>query len=471
MQNVHDNVLSCIGDTPVVRLQKVARGLAAHVYVKLEYLNPGGSMKDRIAVQIIDDAEKAGLLRPGGTIVEATSGNTGAGLALVAAIRGYTCIFVLPDKQSEEKRAALRAYGAKVVICPTDVEPEDPRSYYSTAKRLAEETPNAFYANQYHNPSNPEAHYRWTGPELWKQMDGRMDAFIAGLGTGGTISGIARYLEEQKPGGVRIVGVDPVGSLYYDYFRTGQLTQPFSYVVEGIGEDFLPSTMDFSVVDEVVRVNDKDCFRMTRRLAREEGVFAGVSSGAAVAGALKWVRANDRAGMNVVILLPDSGSRYLSKVYNDQWMPEHGFLEEEPAWGTVQTLLADRRPVVTVPDTLPATEAIALLKTHGISQVPVLRDGKVIGILHEKTLLEAALRHERFRSPASPSDMASSRAGDLATLDFCIVDPATDLAVVSDLLRRSRIALVMDEKETLSGVLTRIDLLEHLARREGNAAR
>jgi cystathionine beta-synthase len=458
VHNVHDNVLSCIGDTPVVRLRKVAKGLASNVYVKLEYLNPGGSMKDRIAVQILDDAEKAGLIKPGGTIVEATSGNTGAGLALVAAIRGYSCIFVLPDKQSEEKRAALRAYGAKVVITPTDVEPEDPRSYYSTAKRIAEETPNAFYANQYHNPSNPEAHYRWTGPELWKQMDGKVDAFVAGLGTGGTISGIARYLEEVKPGGVRIVGVDPVGSLYYDYFRTGQLTQPFSYVVEGIGEDFLPSTMDFSVVDEVVRVNDKECFQMTRRLAREEGVFAGVSSGAAVAGALKWVRANDRAGANVVILLPDSGSRYLSKVYNDQWMAEHGFLEEEPAWGTIATLMTDRKAVVTVPDTLPANDAIALLKTHGISQVPVLRDGKVIGILHEKALLEAALKHE-----------ATARAGDLATHDFCVVDPSTDVAVVSDLLRRFRIALVMDEKEALIGVLTRSDLIDHLARRANGA--
>jgi cystathionine beta-synthase len=456
VRNVHDNVLSCIGDTPVVRLNKVARGLAANVYVKLEYLNPGGSMKDRIAVQILDDAEKAGLLKPGGTIVEATSGNTGAGLALCAAIRGYNCIFVLPDKQSEEKRAALRAYGAKVVITPTDVEPEDPRSYYSVSRRIAEETPNAFYANQYHNPSNPEAPYRWTGPELYEQMDGQVDVFVAGLGTGGTISGVARYLREKKKDGLQIVGVDPVGSLYYDYFRTGQMTEPFAYVVEGIGEDFLPSTMNFDMVDDVVRVHDKECFQMTRRLAREEGIFAGVSSGAAVAGALKWVRANDRAGMNVVVLLPDSGSRYLSKVYNDQWMAEHSFLDDSPSWGTVATMLSDHDhgQVVTVPDTLPATEAIGLLKTHGISQVPVLRDGKVVGILHEKALFEAALRGD-----------ASLRSGDLATHDFCVVDPSTEVTVLSDLLRKFRIALVMDDQERLVAVLTRIDVLAHVARR------
>jgi cystathionine beta-synthase len=459
VRNVHDNVLSCIGDTPIVRLQKVARGLAANVYVKLEYLNPGGSMKDRIAVQILDDAEQAGLLKPGGTIVEATSGNTGAGLALCAAIRGYNCIFVLPDKQSEEKRAALRAYGAKVVITPTDVEPEDPRSYYSVSRRIAEETPNAFYANQYHNPSNPEAHYRWTGPELYEQMDGRIDAFVAGLGTGGTISGVARYLREKAIEGLQIVGVDPVGSLYYDYFRTGQMTEPFAYVVEGIGEDFLPSTMNFDVVDDVVRVHDKECFQMTRRLAREEGVFAGVSSGAAVAGALKWVRANDRPGMNVVVLLPDSGSRYLSKVYNDQWMAEHGFLDDTPTWGTVAAMLDGHGPVVTVPDTVLATDAIGLLKTHGISQVPVLRDGKVVGILHEKALFEAALR-----------GAASERAGELATHDFCVVDPSTEVTVVSDLLRKFRIALVMDDRERLVAVLTRIDVLEHIARLAGGAA-
>lgn len=454
MRNVHDSVLQCIGDTPIVRLNKVTAGLQANVFVKLEYLIPGGSVKDRIAVRILDDAERDGAIRPGGTIVEATSGNTGAGLAITAAVRGYQCIFVLPDKQSEEKRAALRAYGAKVVITPTNVTPEDPRSYYSVSRKIAEETPNAFYANQYHNPSNPEAHYDSTGPEIWEQMDGKIDVFCAGLGTGGTVSGTSKYLKEHKPD-LRVVGIDPVGSLYYDYFRTGQLTEPFSYVIEGIGEDFLPSTMDFQYVDDVVRVQDKESFQMTRRLAREEGIFAGVSSGAAVVGALKWVRANDREGMNVLILLPDGGARYLSKVYNDQWMAEHGFLEEEKRLGTVADILEGlgRRPVVTVPDTTVATEAIGLLKLNGISQVPVLRDGKVIGVLHERNLLEAALQ----QAPVP------KRAGELATHDFCVVDRSTEVGVLSGLLRQFRIALVM-EGDGLTGVITRIDLIDFIAR-------
>ncbi|MEQ1565767.1 MAG: pyridoxal-phosphate dependent enzyme [Myxococcota bacterium] len=455
MRNVHDHVLQCIGDTPIVRLNKVSAGLQANVYVKLEYLNPGGSVKDRMAVKILDDAERAGAIKPGGTIVEATSGNTGAGLAMTAAVRGYQCIFVLPDKQSEEKRAALRAYGARVVITPTNVTPEDPRSYYSVSRRIADETPNAFYANQYHNPSNPEAHYLSTGPEIWEQMDGQIDVFVCGLGTGGTASGASKYLKEQKPS-VKMIGVDPVGSLYYDYFKTGRMTEPFSYVVEGIGEDFLPSTMDFSTVDDVVRVYDQECFSMTRRLAREEGIFTGVSSGAAVAGALKWVRANDRPGLNVLILLPDGGSKYLSKVYNDQWMAEHGFLEEAPKLGTVGEIVdgLGKRPVITLPDTTPAAEAIGLLKMHGISQVPVLRDGKVLGVLHETTLLEAALKH----APVPP------RAGEIATLDFCVVDRATEVTVLSDLLRKVRIALVM-ESDALVAVVTRIDLIDHIARK------
>lgn len=459
MRNVHEHVLQCIGDTPVVRLNKVTRGLKANVYVKLEYMNPGGSVKDRIAIRIIDDAERAGLLQPGGTIVEATSGNTGAGLAMTAAVRGYQCIFVLPDKQSEEKRAALRAYGAKVVVTPTNVTPEDPRSYYSVSRRIADETPNAFYANQYHNPSNPESHYESTGPELWEQMDGKIDVFVCGLGTGGTATGTSRYLKEHNPE-VRTVGVDPVGSLYYDFFKTGQMTEPFAYVVEGIGEDFLPSTMDFKFVDDVVRVQDKECFQMTRRLAREEGIFTGVSSGAAVVGALKWVRSNDREGMNVVILLPDGGSRYLSKVYNDQWMAENGFLEEATALGTVGEIVDafSERAVITIPDTTPATEAIGLLKLHGISQVPVLRGDKVLGVLHERNLLEAALK----QTPVV------ARAGELATHDFCVVDRSTDVAVLSDLLRKVRIALVMED-DALVGVVTRIDLIDHIARRTAAA--
>ncbi len=457
MKNVHNNVLSCIGDTPIVRVNRVTEGLQANVLAKLEYLNPGSSVKDRIALQIIDDAEKAGLLKPGGTIVEATSGNTGAGLAIAAAIKGYKCIFVLPDKQSEEKRAALRALGAKVVITPTDVTPDDPRSYYKVSRKIADETPGAFYANQYHNPSNPLAHYKTTGPEIWDQMGGKIDVFVAGLGTGGTISGIGKFLKEKNPQ-VRIVGVDPVGSLYFDYFQTGQMTEPFSYVVEGIGEDFLPSTMDFAYVDDVVRVHDKECFQMTRRLAREEGIFAGVSTGAAMAGALKYVRLNDKKGLNVLVLVPDSGSRYLSKAYNDKWMEEQGFLEPQIGLGSVRGVLEamGQREVFTVPDTMRVAEAIGVMKLHGISQVPVLRDGKVVGVLHERALLEQALR----------TGNREMKAGEVADMNYCTVDLDTEVAVVTDLMRKVKIAMVLHDNK-LIGVLTRIDLLDHVAKAAG----
>jgi cystathionine beta-synthase len=455
MRNVHDNITTCVGDTPLVRLNKVTAGLQATLYAKVECLNPGASVKDRIALKIIEDAEREGLLKPGGTIVEATSGNTGAGLAMAAAVKGYKCIFVLPDKQSEEKRAALRAYGAKVVVTPTDVEPDDPRSYYSVSRRIADETPGAFYANQYHNPSNPQAHYESTGPELWEQLDGRIDAFIAGLGTGGTISGIGRYLKEQRSD-VQIVGVDPVGSLYYDYFRTGQLTKAFSYVVEGIGEDFLPSTMDFQFVDDVVRVNDRECFLMTRRLAREEGLFVGGSCGAAVAGAVKYLRRNDRPGLTAVVLLPDSGSRYLSKIYNDQWMADNGFAEDPLGLGTVADLLAgldgSRRPVTIGPNVTVA-EAIGLLKLHGISAMPVVDGDKVLGVIHESRLLEAALG-------GSKPDV---RCGSLADASYCTVSPETEVAVLSDLMRKVRLALIFDGGD-LVGVLSRIDIIDHVAR-------
>jgi cystathionine beta-synthase len=451
MRRVYDNVLDAVGDTPLVRLNAVTAGLQSTLWAKVEYLNPGGSVKDRIALRIIEDAEKSGALKPGGTIVEATSGNTGAGLAMAAAIKGYKCIFVLPDKQSEEKRASLRAYGAKVVVTPTDVMPEDPRSYYSVSRRIADETPGAYYANQYHNPSNPETHYQWTGPELWEQTDGQIDVFIAGLGTGGTVTGIGKYLKEKNPN-IQIVGVDPVGSIYYDFFRTGQITEAFSYVLEGIGEDFLPSTMDFAHVDDVVRVGDKECFQMTRRIAREEGIFAGGSSGAAVAGALKYLRLHDRPDLKAVVLLPDNGSRYLSKVYNDKWLEEGGFLDAQVSLGTVRDLLPERPPV-TVDATTKVTEAIGLMKLHGISQLPVLRGDTIVGSIDERSLLERALGGDRRDVPV----------GDLADNNYCTVDLDTEVPVLTDLLRKVRMALVVSEGK-VAGVITRIDIIDHIAR-------
>lgn len=452
MKNVHDDVLTVVGNTPLVRLNSVTKGLESTLYAKLEMLNPGGSVKDRIAMKIIEDAEKSGALKPGGTIVEATSGNTGAGLAMAAAIKGYKCIFVLPDKQSEEKRATLRAYGAKVVVTPTNVEPEDPRSYYSVSRRLADETPNAFYANQYHNPSNPETHYLTSGPELYDQLDGNIDVFIAGVGTGGTISGIGKYLKEKNPD-VKIIGVDPVGSIYYDYFYTKKMTEAFSYVLEGIGEDFLPSTMDFTYVDEVIRVNDRECFQMTRRVSSEEGIFVGGSCGAAVAGALKYLRKVDRKGLRAVVLLPDSGSRYLSKIYNDKWMEENGFVGPSTGLGTVSDLRSTFSDPITLPPSTTVTAAIEVMRQHAISQLPVMDGDKIVGLIHERTLLESALT----------SSTPAERVGTLADANYCTVDPDTEVSVLADLLRRYRVALVMQDQK-LKGVLTRIDIIDHIAK-------
>jgi cystathionine beta-synthase len=444
-----------------VRINRIMAGLPGDLYGKVEYLNPANSVKDRIAMEIIDDLEKTGQLKPGGTIIEATSGNTGAGLAMVAAVRGYKTIFVMADKQSEEKRAALRAYGARVVVCPTDVDPEDPNSYYSTAKRLVAETPNSAYSNQYHNPANPRAHYKSTGPELWEQFGGDLDVFICSLGTGGTVTGTAKYLKEKNPK-MRVVGVDPVGSLYFDYFHTGQLTTPYNYKVEGIGEDFLPSTMDFSFVDDVVRVNDKESFVMTRRLVREEGIFGGSSCGAAMAGALKWWKLNGVAGMRGVVIFPDSGARYLSKVYNDNWMRENGYLEPEMGLGSVKELIEHKgaRSIVSVGPEHKVTEVIGVLKLNGISQVPVMENGKVLGLLSESRLLERALAGARGDSPVR--EMVES--------NYSTADAATDITVLTELFKRSK-AIVVIEGGKAVDIITRIDLIDYIAKVTGATQR
>jgi len=332
MKRIYQNILEAVGNTPLVRLNNVSKNVAPLVLAKVEYTNPGGSVKDRIAVGMIEAAEREGRLQPGGTIVEATSGNTGMGLAMVAAVKGYRTILVMPDKMSQEKIDALKAMGAEVVITPTNVPPDSPESYYQVARRLAEEIPGAILLNQYFNRANPEAHYRTTGPEIWQQTGGRVDVFVAGLGTGGTISGVARYLKEQNTG-VKVVGVDPEGSILREYFYTGRQTEPKPYKVEGVGEDILPGTLSFEYIDEIITVGDRESFCMARKLAREEGLFVGGSSGMAVYGALQ-VAANLDPDQVVVVLLPDGGSRYLSTIYNDLWMRKNGFLEE-PAELTV----------------------------------------------------------------------------------------------------------------------------------------
>jgi cystathionine beta-synthase len=458
MRGAVQNILETVGHTPIVRLNNVTRHIKSEIYVKCEYLNPGGSMKDRVAINIVSDAERRGLLRPGGTIIEATSGNTGMGLAMVAAVRGYQCIFVMPDKMSIEKIQSLRAFGAKVVICPTAVEPEDPRSYYSVSRRLVEETPGAFYSNQYHNPANPEAHYVSTAPEIWEQTGGDFDVFAAGMGTGGTLSGCARYFKEKKPE-IKIVGVDPIGSLYYEYVKTGRLTKPFSYYVEGIGEDFLPSTMNLKVIDEISRVDDKECFLMTRRLSREEGLFVGGSCGAAVAGAIKYAEQSGRQE-KILILLPDGASKYLSKIFNDEWMKQNGFLDEPDALGTVADLLRKRegRKIVGAQRGDSIRKVIGLLKENSFSQVPVFETGdgaRMIGLIAESDLLKHLVSSEgKLDDVIDP----------LVESDYATVTPATRIVLLKNIFNEAKLVAVQERDEVV-GIITKIDLIEFLAER------
>lgn len=454
MKGARANIVEAIGNTPIVRLNRVAAHVKSEIYVKLEYLNPGGSMKDRVALNIIKDAERRGLLSPGSTIIEATSGNTGAGLALVGAIRGYKCIFVMPDKMSTEKIAALRAFGAKVVICPTAVEPEDPRSYYEVTKRLVKETPNSFHSNQYYNPANPEAHYVSTAPELWEQTGGEMDVFCAGMGTGGTISGCGKFFKDKKPG-FQVVGVDPIGSLYYEYVKTGRLTKPFSYYVEGIGEDFLPGTMNLKIIDTIIRVDDKECFHMTRELVRQEGIFCGGSSGAAVAGAIKYAEQLGDEKKNIVVLLPDSAQKYLSKIFDDEWMRSNGFLEEDDPLGMVRDLLAQKRQrsIVTGKKGDSLKNVIGLMKEHGISQVPVLDGGRLSGLVSELDLLNYLLKN--------PGKM-DTPIDELIEADYATVTPQTKIVLLKNIFNDAKVVCVL-ERDDLVGVITKIDLIDYLA--------
>jgi len=455
MKGAVANILEAIGHTPLVKLNHVAANVKANVYVKCEFLNPAGSMKDRMTLNLVDRAEERGDLEPGGTIIEATSGNTGAGLAMIAAVRGYQCIFVMPDKMSEEKFASLRAFGARVVVCPTAVEPDDPRSYYSVSKRLAKETPNSFYANQYDNEDNPGGHYRFTGPEIWDETGGELDVFVAGLGTGGTITGTGRYFKERKPV-LQLVGVDPIGSLYYDFVKTGRVTKPFTYKVEGIGEDFFPTTIDLNILDEIVRVDDKECFLMTRDLVRKEGLYVGGSSGAAVAGALKYAEHSQKEE-NIVVLLPDGAAKYMSKIFSDDWMRENGFLDEEHGLGMVRDLLGQKsaEEVIVASATDRVRDVISRMKAHGISQLPVVDGKKLVGAIAEVDLLRYLVTEEQS---------LDSAVGPLVESDYATVTSDTKVELLQNLLSDARMAVVLD-KGAITGVITKIDLIDFLAKR------
>ena len=458
-KRVYDNVLGAMGNTPLVRLKRIGRDLPCPLYAKLELMNPGGSVKDRVGAFIIEQAEKRGELVPGGTIVEATSGNTGVGLAIAAALKGYHTIFVMPDKMSNEKILLLRAYGAKVVITPTAVEPDDPRSYYEVAKKFARETPNAILANQYHNPDNPLTHELSTGPELWEQTEGRVTDVIIGMGTGGTISGVGRYLKSKNPN-IQIVGVDIEGSILTEIWQNkGKIPEgayPKTYKVEGIGEDFLPSATDLSVVDWIERAGDKESFLWARQLVRQEGIFAGGSSGSAIAGAIKYCRKLSADRLPVVIL-PDSGSRYLSKFYYDIWMREFGFLSME--FG--ETALGDL--LIAKPDKTLYTAAlgdsmrkvVAVMHEHGISQMPVVgADGSLVGLIEEVDLLNHMLE-DHDHSQNEPIDPLVQNAKAVFPAETSLEEAMPSL--------KSGLALIVVENSRPVGILTKIDVLDYVA--------
>ncbi|MEM6804321.1 MAG: pyridoxal-phosphate dependent enzyme [Bacteroidota bacterium] len=454
---IYNNIIETIGNTPLVKLNSVTENIKATVVVKVEYFNPGHSIKDRIAIQMIEDAEKEGKIKPGGTIIESTSGNTGMGLALGAIVKGYRCIFTMADKQSQEKIDILRAVGAEVVVCPTNVEPEDPKSYYSVAGRLAKEIPNSIWMNQYDNPSNRKTHILSTGPEIWEQTEGKITHFAAGMGTCGTISGISEYLKAKNPK-IQTIGLDTYGSIFKKLHETGEIDpkEIYPYLTEGIGEDILPENCNMELIDKIIKVSDKDAALMTRKLAKMEGLFVGWSCGSAVFGALEYAK-NLKKDDLMVIILPDHGTRYLGKVYSDTWMSTHNFIDEGNMLTAAQ-ILQDKNgasKLVTLGSEKTLADAVNIMREQNISQIPVLKDKEVIGSLNENRVLNTILDDPSLKDAPVTKAMSDP-------LPFVLSSTRVD--VISKLIHKDNPAVLVQNPEGELDILTKFDLINVLAK-------